>query len=375
MNRLILVGNGFDLAHGMRTSYNDFIFSYFHECFKVAEKETLYSDLLINIKRGHYYNTIDLSKITELSQLLEFAELGANYSYSFGGDNSIEKKANSKAYVLELKNDFLREVILDLDYTKWVDIENKYYQFLLKALKIDNRLAKFKIVEDLNKAMDFIILKLEAFLKEQRSLMLLPQYGVIFNEWIKHEDIVFRFGLNESIKPFKTLFLNFNYTNTIDQYLNRSNEFRLNSSNFEINYIHGKIGDKNNPIVFGFGDELDKEYSSVEGESVQGFLKFIKSFWYSKTSNYHDLIRFIESEKFQVFILGHSCGLSDRTMLNMIFEHENCKSIKIYYHSNNGTNNFTILTEEISRHFTKKAEMRKKIVPFDKSQPMPQVAK
>ena len=25
MNRLILIGNGFDLAHGLKTSYNDFI--------------------------------------------------------------------------------------------------------------------------------------------------------------------------------------------------------------------------------------------------------------------------------------------------------------------------------------------------------------
>ena len=25
MNRIILIGNGFDLAHGLKTSYNDFI--------------------------------------------------------------------------------------------------------------------------------------------------------------------------------------------------------------------------------------------------------------------------------------------------------------------------------------------------------------
>ncbi len=25
MNRIILIGNGFDLAHGMKTSYNDFL--------------------------------------------------------------------------------------------------------------------------------------------------------------------------------------------------------------------------------------------------------------------------------------------------------------------------------------------------------------
>lgn len=34
MNRLILIGNGFDLAHGLKISYKDFIFWYLDECFK-----------------------------------------------------------------------------------------------------------------------------------------------------------------------------------------------------------------------------------------------------------------------------------------------------------------------------------------------------
>src|SRR5690606_10965196 len=33
MNRLILVGNGFDLAHGLKTSYKDFIIWYLAKCF------------------------------------------------------------------------------------------------------------------------------------------------------------------------------------------------------------------------------------------------------------------------------------------------------------------------------------------------------
>jgi hypothetical protein len=119
---------------------------------------------------------------------------------------------------------------------------------------------------------------------------------------------------------------------------------------------------------------LDEDYLKMESEKWNGFFKYIKSFWYLKNSNYHNLIRFIEDDDFQVFILGHSCGLSDRTMLNMIFEHKNCKSIKIYYHEDKeGDNNFTNLTQEISRHFKNKGDMRKKIVPFDKSEPMPQV--
>ena len=144
--------------------------------------------------------------------------------------------------------------------------------------------------------------------------------------------------------------------------------------NLNVNYIHGQLDHAGNPIVFGFGDELDADYDKMELEKAKGFFEYIKSFWYFKTNNYHNLIRFIESEDFQVFIIGHSCGLSDRTMLNMIFEHRNCKSIKIYYYDDGkGYNNYTELTQEISRHFKDKAEMRRRIVPFTQSQPMSQM--
>lgn len=32
MNKIILIGNGFDLAHGLKTSYEDFIYWYWKQC-------------------------------------------------------------------------------------------------------------------------------------------------------------------------------------------------------------------------------------------------------------------------------------------------------------------------------------------------------
>lgn len=166
------------------------------------------------------------------------------------------------------------------------------------------------------------------------------------------------------------MILNFNYTDTIEQYLQNTSI----PKNIMVNYIHGKLNDPHNPIIFGFGDELDTDYAKMQLEKTNDYFEHIKSFGYFKTSNYYNLIRFLDSDEYQVFILGHSCGLSDRTMLNMIFEHENCKSIKIYYyHENEHKNNYTELTQEISRHFKDKPMMRRKIVSIDKSSHMPQV--
>lgn len=49
MNRLVLIGNGFDLAHGMKTSYHDFILNYLKEAFRGVFKGNNYEDNLIKV--------------------------------------------------------------------------------------------------------------------------------------------------------------------------------------------------------------------------------------------------------------------------------------------------------------------------------------
>ena len=158
------------------------------------------------------------------------------------------------------------------------------------------------------------------------------------------------------------MILNFNYTKTPNQYL---------SERDEIINIHGELNNDKNPIIFGYGDEVDKKYAEIEDLNENEFLKHIKSFDYFKTSNYGNLLRFVQSEIFEVFILGHSCGLSDRTMLSTIFENKNCIRIKIYDFRKD-KNDYRNKTYEISRHFNNKASMRDKIVPFPECSPMPQ---
>lgn len=100
------------------------------------------------------------------------------------------------------------------------------------------------------------------------------------------------------------------------------------------------------------------------------FLKNIKFFNYSRNQTYQNIISKLDIENYEVNLFGHSCGLSDRTFLNTLFEHSNCKSIKIYYYNNiEGFNN---VYYNISRCFNDKASMRTKIQTFDISEPLPQ---
>ena len=60
-------------------------------------------------------------------------------------------------------------------------------------------------------------------------------------------------------------------------------------------------------------------------------------------------------------------------MFKEIFEHENCLSIKLFYHlKEDGSDDYTDKTYELYRHFSDKNSMRKKIVDKQKCKPMPQ---
>ena len=371
MNRLILIGNGFDLAHGLKTDYNSFIVWYLTECFSDAQINTSYDDELIEIRSLLPGPEFRIGHISSVSQLIEYyyenglGILFYNDEFRFPDSGNIY----DNPFKIKIKSNLLRTLISSCQSSNWVDIENEFYNELKNILS-ERGSQKINLLKDLNGSLAAIIRNLEQYLSLIMPTSICHGYQKIFESEFIFSDFVGKLSTSRyDVLPQKSVILNFNYTRTIEKYFESDSGIKP----IEINYIHGVIEDIENPIIFGFGDELDADYNKIELEKINAFFKYIKSFWYFKTSNYHKLIRFIEANEFQVYILGHSCGLSDRTMLNMIFEHNNCKSIKIYYYQNPQGNNFENLTQEISRHFKDKAAMRRKIIPFDKSQPMPQI--
>lgn len=372
-NRLILIGNGFDLAHDLKTSYNDFILWYMTQCFAEADKNKTYNDPIVTITRN------------QAMELRVGSNLGLdNYVRNFYncGFEGIEgdmiptgaglNQHHTNPFNVKIHSTFFKRLLSKCSGTTWVEIENEYYTFLKEILNSDKKEKRLEVLTDLHTWFSYIIERLQKYLSEIVLPAPIDGYKDIFDSYILEKDLaeVSRKIVGSKV-PDETLVLNFNYTSTIEAYLTPK-KFVAPKNRIHTNYIHGQLGNADNPIIFGFGDELDSDYEKMELEKTKGFLAYIKSFWYFKTSNYHNLIRFLDSADYQVVILGHSCGLSDRTMLNMIFEHANCISVKIYYHGDKDKNNYTSVTQEISPHFRNKLAMRRKIVPLDKSEPMPQ---
>jgi hypothetical protein len=169
---------------------------------------------------------------------------------------------------------------------------------------------------------------------------------------------------NEYRLPNQIMFLNFNYTKTAELYSPKGIE------RFSINQIHGNLDDPKS-IIFGYGDEMDEKYKELEKKNDNLCLSNIKSIKYLESDNYRDVLEFIESEPYQVCIMGHSCGNSDRTLLNTLFEHPNCVSVKPYYHKKkDGTDNYLDLVQNISRNFNDKKLMRDRVVNKTFCQPL-----
>lgn len=406
MNRLFIIGNGFDIAHGLSTKYQDFINDYWSKI-RIAD----YEDEFISIET---YNFNVRLKDKEVKNYREFINLiYSEYDRKFINENAgnicINSNGNS-LFDMKFHNELFKKITLMNGEPKWVDIEKEYYQQLKQIVKSNSK-DKLYEVSTLNQDFEDIKIKFEEylstkvdsqisaetinteildFLKIQEStygrglenyLMEFPKedrYGLKSDNEKKkglfYGELIRRV-LERSIKE-DTLILNFNYTNLIDTYLEENHWKHL----FKHIQIHGKVGNDKNKINFGFGDEMDEDYKMIENLDENEFLRNFKSFGYLQNSNYKNLLDFIELGKFQVIIMGHSCGISDRTMLNTIFEHPNCRSIKPFYYQwkdEEGIthDNFTELVQNISRHFNKKKQMREKVVNKSLCQPLPQFKK
>jgi hypothetical protein len=344
MNKLILIGNGFDLAHGLKTRYSDFLVWYLNKAIGLLEINPVYEDKLISLTKNTRRMCNDLESMDKFVGFMKFYEI--NY---------------------RPKNDFIKNIIDQAIQNRWVDIENQYYLALIEIYKIFERGEDKKFPTDihlneLNESFDLIKDKLIEYLSNLK-----------YNSEIPNRDISIHFNrlLNESNRYNHDdfyFFLNFNYTSTIELY---KGIFPYDKQ-FQVNYIHGKLGDKNNPIIFGYGDEKHSLFEKIESLNKNEFLKYIKSTHYLKTQNYQNFSRYIDSAPFEVYIMGHSCGLSDRILLNSIFEHEYCKSIKIYYyHKSQNDDDFMEKIQEISRHFIKdRHRMRNIIVNYQDCSPL-----
>jgi len=379
MNRIILIGNGFDLAHGLKTSYNEFM-----NWFWATQV-----DKDINTTKSKDWKTVDMPDNTyKLYQQNDFFDVKFNEKdkgpitdYDIQNKEEIElipkKKTNEIqiadnketkpkpkfASVAELKNNIIykNKFIEILEKRKklqnWVDIEELYFEILKNCkdrFKQSENVYEIYTVEQLNKEFNDIKKQLSEFLKIRNSKI--SGDNEYRNELNK--DIVAKLkAIISEGNSDKILLLNFNYTDTIS-------ELYIDIPPYDVKHIqiHGRVNDNENPMIFGYGDEIAKDSVDIEELNENAFLENVKSIKYVETENYSDLLKFINKTKYEVFVFGHSCGNSDRTLLKALFENSNCDNIRCFYYKDD----YNKTIDNIYRKFKDKTKFREIINKKDK---------
>lgn len=427
MNRIIIIGNGFDMAHNLKTGYRDFIDDYWNN---VTEKVFGGYDQWLKETYGgmQFFGNYE-DEFVAFEKKCDRTEINKG-SFPSKANTPLEKlyilinEYNNTpdatvAVCLKFKNHFFERISNQCSLANWVDIENEYYNALKELLLEENPKKQNENIRILNKDFDDVKELLEDYLikvTENTEINVHQSIQDAFSSFVELDEIatcrqtkfiesifssMFHLGdfvdfeldqeadiqytlcdtkdekrmlfieKNIDSESFKknhlvpyTLILNFNYTQTAKKI------YAKNSINEVIN-IHGELSNKNNPIVFGYGDELDDDYEKIERLQNNDFLENIKSIRYHKTRNYRSLLEFVALGPYQVFIMGHSCGNSDRTLLNTLFEHDNCISIKVFYRQyEDGADNYIDLIKNISRNFNNKPNMRDIVVNRENCSPL-----
>lgn len=347
-SKIIIIGNGFDRAHGLKTGYDDF-FNYLKEStVRFEEKGGGYSNMINEFGckskvHDNFYHRLDLE--------------GKNDEYL--GVSNIVGSTDCKLQVLPRKNSIYYKSLINqkekIGY--WSEIESHYYNLLVENL---SKHSHIKIIND-----EFSHLKgllAHYLINEVENKIDLDQS--FYNRSIS--DLFFK---HENVRGFeKIYFVSFNYTSKIlgRYFRDLKEDDENNLFPIEPIHIHGKLNDIDNPIIFGYGDENSDEYKKLELELNNELLKNFKTFNYSRSKNYMKVMGLLEQfEDIHIQLIGHSSGLCDKALLRTMFQHKNVKKIESIFHQDESK--YFENLYNISRIFDDNAMMREKIIPLEET--------
>lgn len=385
---ILVIGNGFDLAHGLPTRYTDFLdfIKSFIDCYKKAQNNQIdwvYYDthkesnaFLKKWFSSFYENDNGQSKAEKEATVKIIEELKENIESNiwieyflqnpmYQKENWIDFENEISKVIQSLDNDIHR---LGADYSlddKVKKLSNdflleKYSKYIWVATSGDesvdchNNEITFKeirdrILNDLNKLIRALEIYLTVYVNEVQYNEESPDIKAVFEK--KDEQ--------GNIKAFiDTKILSFNYTTTFK---------RIYKHNFDIDYIHGKADINNtietNNMVLGIDEYLPKKRRNRETEFI-AFKKFYQRIHKQTGCKYKEWVDIIKGDfddyqielekstaeknfmalkaianklkkqylnKHHVYIFGHSLDVTDKDILRDLILNDNVHTT-IFYH-------------------------------------------
>lgn len=308
---ILVIGNGFDLAHGLPTSYVDFL--------NIIHKIKTHYSHSSTKEIVSQFESIDSLCYREFEEIIKSNILIA-YFLSIYEERFKEGKKGWIDFEHEIS--VLVKALYDLkhDLTKR---EYNHQDIMLSRNKLDffihESTPRFSLIdiqsidllsEVLQQSLSRLIRALEIYLT-----MIIPQKTVFPIEHIKNLSVNY--------------LLSFNYTDTFERYYNKG---------VECCYIHGKAqlkhGIEECNLVLGI-DEFLPEGIRDNNNEFEWFKKFYQRIFKHTDSNYLDWIEEIEPVLYgynNIYIYGHSLDVTDKDVLSKLILAERVKT-HIFYHN------------------------------------------
>ena len=349
MNRLVIVGNGFDMAMGPDTSVQSFILN-------LLKRKSL--EVILYRTKGDGF--IELKEVNAF-----FEEELSEYVGTFLDVKDINESFIQKHFTIT--SILLGEIIAVGNESRWYDIEKVYFDMLMSIVK-SNKTKKTMIseVEKLNEELSRLIVELKIYLSDVQKTFT----GSFTNKKVRDVNEQFYSGVfsNGSHEEHRIVFLNFNYTSILTKTVMDNFEKKINR---EVIHMHGNLVDTSDvePLLMGYGDDLSSDFELLKASGIYEAMLHIKPNHFSKNSKYSDLLAFCEEGDFEVFVVGHSMGMTDHHILASIFERPNCKNISLFHR---GTRqDFMKRVVALANHFGDRKLVQSKIRTYNQEQVLP----
>ncbi len=315
---ILIIGNGFDIAHSLPTRYSDFITN-------VQNDPEFYQYVLRNEASTKLFNRVRQSKIFEYM----CSKLCNNNDW-IDFENELMEIVDSvcdmpslfKRYTYRENKSVVSKLLLDSD--KIHESSPFIYRILMGIGTLKRYWSNSELLD----------LEQDIHRQIQDFIDLFKEYIL----WITQ----YKLDRINSIKMFQDMkidyLLSFNYTTTFVKLYNKNQQLIPEN----ICYVHGKIDEQTNTgIVMGIGSDF---YDESKHEKYVDFFKFFQCYQYATSNDYLNWIKKYESWDFDgteggetdiltdctVSIYGHSLDPTDRNILKPFLDMDRI-TINIYY--------------------------------------------
>lgn len=327
---ILVIGNGFDLAHGLQTTYKDFL----NFCNKGTELDEI-------INGENEYSKCRKTNLWLKHFTTKQNELGETWI-------DLENEIYNVISYIEFETPFYNEnswpIKLHLDNLPNMFLFQNIFEYINKTNDIlcVNHLGYKMCIDYYNNLLVYIPNK-SGFIKFLYNQ--LREFTKLFEKYLREEVLnnlpksEFQLNLNNQDNKTRMTVLSFNYTDTCEKLYKFQPPLH---SHIKSVYVHGKVNSNSDfcNLVLGthsFEIKRNENLVSMLPTEYNVFKKHNQRHKYNTIDAYQNFLDILNNSKVYgapVFhVIGHSLDKTDHKILKHVFLANKNAKIKIYYHN------------------------------------------